>query len=134
MLPLPAASAGDTRQLEARTMNQHVPAVSVAAAGGNRAKVFVSYSRTDSAFAQMLVGALVDRGFDAFLDKTDIAPGEPWKERLAGLIATADTVVFVVSPASIASTICAWELEEGLRLGKRIIPVVAHRIADVDAP
>ena len=101
---------------------------------GNRAKVFVSYSRKDLAFAQMMVGALAERGFDAFLDKTDIAPGEPWKERLAGLIATADTVVFTVSPDSVASTICAWELEESARLGKRIIPVVARRIADADAP
>ncbi len=53
-------------------------------------------------FAQMLVAALTERGFDAFLDKTDIAPGEPWKERLAGLIAAADTVVFAVSPDSVA--------------------------------
>jgi hypothetical protein len=82
----------------------------------------------------MLVGALAERGFDAFLDKTDIAPGEPWKERLAGLIATADTVVFGVSPDSVSSPICAWELEESARRGKRIIPVVARRIADADAP
>ena len=73
-------------------------------------------------------------GFDAFLDKTDIAPGEPWKERLAGLIAAADTVVFTVSPDSVASSICAWELEESARLGKRVIPVVVRRIADADAP
>ena len=115
-------------------MNENAPAASVAAPTGDRAKVFVSYSRKDSAFAQMLVGALAERGFDAFLDKTDIAPGEPWKERLAGLIATADTVVFSVSPDSVGSTICAWELEESARLGKRIIPVVARRIADADAP
>lgn len=115
-------------------MDQHLPAASVAPAAGNRAKVFVSYSRADSAFAQMLVGALAERGFDAFLDKTDIAPGEPWKERLAGLIAAADTIVFTLSPDSIASTICAWELDESVRLGKRIIPVAARRIADADAP
>ena len=115
-------------------MNQHVAEAPVAAMAGSRAKVFVSYSRTDLAFAQMLVGALAERGFDAFLDKTDIAPGEPWKERLAGLIATADTVVFTVSPNSVASPICAWELDESARRGKRIIPVVVRRIADADAP
>ena len=115
-------------------MNENAPAASVAAPTGDRAKVFVSYSRKDSAFAQLLVGALAERGFDAFLDKTDIAPGEPWKERLAGLIAAADTIVFAVSPDSVGSTICAWELEESARLGKRIIPVVARRIADADAP
>ena len=59
-------------------MNQQVPEASVAAAAGNRAKVFVSYSRKDLAFAQMMVDALTERGFDAFLDKKDIAPGEPW--------------------------------------------------------
>src|SRR5580692_12469150 len=105
-------------------MNQHVPVAP--AATGDRAKVFVSYSRKDMVFAQMLVGALAARGFDAFLDKTDIAPGEPWKERLATLIATADTVVFAVSPDSIASAICGWELEESAKLGKRVIPVVAR--------
>src|SRR5580704_18517607 len=109
-------------------MNQHVSAAPVAATTGNRAKVFVSYSRKDLAFAQMMVGALAKLGFDAFLDKTDIAPGEPWKERLAGLIATADTVVFTVSPDSVASTICAWELEESARLGKRLLPIVTRRI------
>ncbi len=115
-------------------MNEHVPAPSVAAPTGGHAKVFVSYSRKDSAFAQMLVGKLAERGFDAFLDKTDIAPGEPWKERLAALIATADTVVFTMSPDSVASPICGWELEESTRLGKRVIPVVTRRIADADAP
>jgi len=75
-------------------MDQISPAPTVAAAASSYAKVFVSYSRKDLPFAQMLVAALVERGFDAFLDKTDIAPGEPWKERLAGLIAAADTVVF----------------------------------------
>jgi tetratricopeptide (TPR) repeat protein len=99
-----------------------------------KAKVFVSYSRKDLPFAQMLVEALGARGFDAFLDKTDIAPGEPWKERLAGLIAAADTVVFAISPDSISSNVCAWELEETARLGKRLIPVVARPIPDADAP
>src|SRR5271170_2043349 len=121
-------------RVERCTMNQQVPEASVAAAAGNRAKVFVSYSRKDLAFAQMMVDALAKRGFDAFLDKKDIAPGEPWQEHLAGLIATADTVVFIVSPDAVASPICAWELDESTRLGKRIIPVVARRISDADAP
>jgi hypothetical protein len=47
----------------------------VAPQGSLHAKVFVSYSRKDVGFAQMLVESLKLRGFDAFLDKTDIAPG-----------------------------------------------------------
>jgi WD40 repeat protein len=116
-------------------MNQQLPFPHTdATTAGHRAKVFVSYSRKDLTFAQTLVEVLAVRGFDSFLDKNDIDPGEPWKERLAGLIASADTVLFSVSPDSVASTICGWELEESKKLGKRIIPVVARRIADADAP
>ena len=115
-------------------MNEQAPQASVETVAGSRAKVFISYSRKDLPFAQSLVEELTERGFDAFLDKTDIAPGEPWKERLGGLIATADTVVFAISPDSVASTVCAWELEESARLGKRLIPLVARRIPDADAP
>jgi tetratricopeptide (TPR) repeat protein len=104
------------------------------AADGDRAKVFVSYSRKDTAFARMLVEALTQRGFDPFLDTKDIAPGEPWQERLSGLLATADTVVYCVSPDWVASPVCAWELEEAARLGKRFFPVIARTVAVADAP
>ena len=73
----------------------------------------------------MLVAALAERGFEAFLDKTDIAPGEPWKERLAGPIATADTVVVSVSPDSIACPICGWELE--VSEGPSAVPIRGRR-------
>jgi tetratricopeptide (TPR) repeat protein len=104
------------------------------AADGDRAKVFVSYSRKDTAFARMLVEALTQRGFDPFLDTNDIAPGEPWQERLSGLLAAADTVVFCVSPDWVASPVCGWELDESARLGKRFIPVIARTVAVADAP
>jgi tetratricopeptide (TPR) repeat protein len=104
------------------------------AADGDRAKVFVSYSRKDTAFARMLVEALTQRGFDPFLDTNDIAPGEPWQERLSGLLAAADTVVFCISPNWVASPVCGWELDESARLGKRFIPVIARSVAVADAP
>jgi hypothetical protein len=104
------------------------------ARSGNAAKIFISYSRKDLRFAQMLAGALGERGFEILLDRTDIAPGELWRERLTNLIAAADAVVFVISPDSVASTVCAWELAESDRLGKRLAPLVARRVADADAP
>lgn len=87
-------------------------------------KVFISYSRKNATFAEQLVQALKRRSFEAYLDKKDIAPGEPWKERLGALIQAADSVVFVVSPEAVKSPVCGWEVEEAERLGKRILPVV----------
>ena len=49
---------------------------------------------------------LEDRGFAPFLDRHDIAAGEDWEARLGGLIAQADTVVFVVSPEAVKSERC----------------------------
>src|SRR5262249_34067361 len=69
-----------------------------------------------------------------FLDRHDIAAGEDWEERLADLIKSADTVVFVVSPASVKSSRCAWEVDKALSLGKRLIPVVSTAVTEADVP
>lgn len=96
--------------------------------GNDRARVFLSYSRQDVQFADQLVVALGACNFDPIIDREGIAGGEDWKRRLGNLIQQADTVVFVVSPASTASELCQWEVEEAARLGKRIIPVVCAPI------
>jgi formylglycine-generating enzyme required for sulfatase activity len=101
---------------------------------GPKLKVFVSYSRRDAAFADQLVSGLELCGFDAYFDTEDIAPGEPWKERLGRLIRDADTVVFVLSPSSIASKICVWELAETERLSKRLLPIVRQHVPDNEVP
>lgn len=95
----------------------------------DRPKVFLSYSRKDLATAERLRDRLIAAGFEAYLDKHDILPGEPWQERLARLIETADTVAFLLSPDSVASPVVDWEVNEAERLAKRILPVV---IRDAD--
>src|SRR5262249_23762764 len=86
-------------------------------------RVFISYSRDDLYFANQLDAALKAYGFECFIDREGISGGEEWKQRLGNLIRGADTVVFVLSPTSARSEICAWEVGEAARLGKRILPV-----------
>jgi WD40 repeat protein len=100
----------------------------------DRAKVFISYSRTDLAVAEQLVSDLDAQDFDAYLDKHDILPGEPWQERLSKLIESADTVVFLLSPDSITSKTCDWEVNEAERLSKRVLPVVVRDVSDTEVP
>ncbi len=94
-----------------------------------RGRVFISYSRKDLAAAERVRDALIERGFDAYLDIHDIAPGEPWRERLGALIAAAEKVVFLISTNSVASEICDWEVNEAERLGKSVTPVVIRETA-----
>src|SRR5262244_3374881 len=98
-------------------------------------KVFISYSRKDSAaFADELIAGLELAGFAPFLDRHDIAVGEPWEARLGGLIEQSDTVVFVVSPEAVKSERCDWEINKTLALSKRLLPVIYKSLPDAEIP
>lgn len=108
--------------------------MSISRALAGKLNVFISYSRDDIAFADQLIAALALTECATTIDRQGIFGGEDWKRRLSNLIRDADTVVFVLSPSSARSTICAWEAEEATRLGKRIIPVLCHPIDDIAPP
>jgi TPR repeat protein len=97
-------------------------------------RVFISYSRDDLDFADQLDAALNACGFECVIDRHGISGGEEWKRRLGNLISEADTVVFVLSPTSARSEICAWEVEEATRLGKRILPVNCRPLEGTSPP
>jgi hypothetical protein len=73
---------------------------------GDKLNVFISYSRDDLDFADQLDEALQVTGFATTIDRHGISGGEDWRARLGGLIRDADTVVFILSPASAKWTIC----------------------------
>src|SRR5262249_11651263 len=79
---------------------------------GGKLRVFISYSRDDLDFADQLNAALDLCGFECVIDRHGISGGEDWKRLLGNLISEADTVVFVLSPTSARSEICAWEVED----------------------
>jgi WD40 repeat protein len=99
-----------------------------------KAKVFVSYSRDDIAFADQLVAALEGTGFDPLIDRDSIPGGEDWQAQLRHMIVEADSVVFVLSPRSAASKLCEWEVEEANQLNKRLIPIVCASLEGVSVP
>jgi TIR domain len=102
---------------------------------GEKLKVFISYSRKDSAeFADELLAGLEVAGFAPFLDRHDIVPGERWEARLGDLIEQSDTVVFVVSPEAVKSERCVWEVDRTIGLSKRLLPVIFQPVPEHDIP
>ena len=97
-------------------------------------KVFISYSRRDLSFVDHLQSAVKTRGIDATVDRTDIAKGEAWWKRIQQLITEADTIVFVLSPASAGSEVCQQEVNFAETLNKRIVPIVAEDVAGLKSP
>jgi len=100
---------------------------------GAKLRVFMSYSRNDVAFAEQLASALNLYGFECLIDHHSISGGEEWKQRLGNLISEADTIIFVLSPASAGSEICAWEVEEAVRLNK-LIPINCRPLEGTNPP
>ena len=101
----------------------------------DKPKIFVSYARLDSsALAEELVSGLELASFGPYLDQYDIAAAEEWEVRLGALIQSADTVVFILSPAAVRSERCAWEVERALALGKRLVPVQGKPVPGADVP
>src|SRR5262249_60681638 len=89
---------------------------------GEKLKVFISYSRKDSAaFADELVAGLELSGFAPFLDRHDIAAGEGWEARLGGLIAQSGTGVFVGAPEAGKAERGAGEVGRTVEMSKELL-------------
>ena len=72
--------------------------------------------------------------FELTIDRHSIPGGDEWEKRLGALISDAGTVVFVVSPSSFNSKYCKWEIDEALRLNKRILPVLCRPLYGASPP
>jgi hypothetical protein len=95
-------------------------------------KIFVAYSRKDLDLVDPLIERLSSRGIRVHTDLNSIDVGENWKHRLETLIREADTIIFAITPSSMSSEICKWEVEYAESQGKRILPVLLKSVtADI---
>ena len=110
---------------------------------GSWPRVFLSYSRTDRAFAEWLVSSLTARGFVVDWDQassdpdnisTGISAEDEWWERLQQMIVAADVIVFVVSPDAVASKVCDEEIAYARAVGKRTLAILCRPIDFSTAP
>src|SRR3984893_3311501 len=99
-----------------------------------KARIFISYSRKDMAFAERRETPLKARGFEPLIDRTEIYAFEDWWKRIEGLIGKADTIIFTLSPEAVASEICAREVAYAASLNKRFAPIVCRRVDDSVVP
>ncbi|MFT3895259.1 MAG: SUMF1/EgtB/PvdO family nonheme iron enzyme [Anaerolineales bacterium] len=97
-------------------------------------KLFISYSRKDKNSAEKLVNCLVGEQTDVWIDWADIPPSTDWWEEIKRGIEEADVFLFLTSPDSISSRVCAEEVGHAVKNGKRLVPVVVRDVSPVDAP
>jgi tetratricopeptide (TPR) repeat protein len=98
------------------------------------ARLFLSYARRDAAIAEKVFFAIESAGLTVYRDTEQILPAEDWRGRLEALITRSDGVLFVMSPNSVRSSVCAWEVEVATRLNKRIVPLVVANLDEAAVP
>ncbi|MEP7137838.1 MAG: TIR domain-containing protein [Chloroflexota bacterium] len=96
------------------------------------AKIFVSYSRKDSAAAKKIILALKDIGQDVWVDWEDIPPASDWMDQIKSGIENVEAFIFLISPDSAKSGYCTDEINHAENNKKRIIPVVIRYVKPED--
>lgn len=95
--------------------------------------VFISYSRKDKEFVRRLNDALDAHGVNAWVDWEGIPLSADWMAEITKAIEGADAFLFVITPDSLASKVCAEELDIALRYNKKLIPIL-RRMPRREAP
>ena len=88
--------------------------------------VFISYSRGDQPFVRRLYEALGEKQRRAWVDWEGIPPTADWLREVFAAIESADTFVFVLSAASLASNVCMREVEHAMKCRKRLVPLAVQ--------
>lgn len=89
----------------------------------SKTKIFISYSRKDTIFADRVEEALRARNLHPLIDRSDIYIFEDWWRRIKSLIVQADTVIFILSPDYASSHTCRKEVEFAASRNKRLAPI-----------
>jgi hypothetical protein len=90
-------------------------------------RIFISYSRKDSAFVRRLAGDLEKAGYDVWWDVSDLRGGDDWPRVIPTAIESSDYVIVVLSPNAVISEWVEKEYTQALALHKKIIPIMLAR-------
>ncbi len=93
--------------------------------------VFISYAHTDAAFANALKGDLRRSGISVWIDEQLRAGDVDWKKQLEIAIQKQHSLLFLMTPGSVASEFCQWEIGTALDSKKEVITLL---VEDTQAP
>lgn len=87
-------------------------------------RLFISYAHENQSIVnEWIVNKLTAAGHDAWFDDRLIA-GQDWKQQLGQEIRRSDALVYCITPASVESDWCLWEVATAAALDIPIIPVI----------
>jgi hypothetical protein len=86
--------------------------------------IFISYSKTDVAFARHLRQLLIEAGFGVWMDEKQLAPHEQWWPTIERNIETCAALIVIMSPESRVSRWVQREILYAEKLARPVFPVL----------
>src|SRR5271166_2489880 len=86
--------------------------------------VFLSYSRQDDIFAQLVQLKLAEAHIRVWADTKTLYAGEDWREEIEKGISDSDVVLVVLSGNSTASAYVTYEWAYAFGKGKDVVPIL----------
>lgn len=97
-------------------------------------QVFLSYSTEDIAVMEQVRRSLWMQSITVWTNKTDIQTGEAFQAAIDRGIEQADNLVYLLSPNSLKSAYCQYELRQAIAFNKRVIPLLIDPTPIKDQP
>ena len=89
--------------------------------------VFISYAHKDRRIVNKLKEDLRRNGISVWIDERLKVADEAWQKQLALAIQKQTFFLFVLTPTSVSSKYCEWELHTALGLQKPIVPIMMKK-------
>lgn len=106
-----------------------------AEATGRRFDVFLSYAKEEGdKEAKAIRKSLVARGLRVHLDTANVAPGEPWMERLISSLRESHEVAVVCTPTTRERNYVALEVGAAKGLGRTVTGILCNGLQPSEAP
>jgi hypothetical protein len=90
----------------------------------SKGKIFISYSHTDSDWAQEFAKSLNRRGIKVWLDQSEVKFGDSLRDAIEKGLRESDLIVALINNESVKRPSLFFELGAALGMGKRIVGVV----------
>lgn len=85
--------------------------------------IFISYSSKNWDFVWVLCKELREKNLQIWIDWENISTSAEWMQKVIDGIVAAHTFIFVISPDSVMSEHCCWELDQAKNYNRRLIPI-----------
>lgn len=95
---------------------------------------FISYSRQDGDFADLMSMQLNKHGIQTWLDMGNILVGDNWKLQIKDAIDHSDCLILILSPDSLKSEFVIFEWAYAMGRDKEVFPVLLQDINDLMHP